>query len=143
MDLGPQAWEEEIADLRRLGLLAHASHHAPDELDAHPLAREHFGERLRTERPEAWRAGHGRLYEHLKKSAKELPDTLAEMTPLFQAMHHGCQAGRHQEALYEVYWARSCAAKRPTRPIGLARSVQSWRRSRACSIRPGTSRSQR
>ena len=50
-------------------------------------------------RPEAWRAGHGRLYEHLRDSAKALPDTLSEMAPLFQAMHHGCQAGRHQEAL--------------------------------------------
>ena len=87
------------------------SHHAPDEIDAHPLVREHFGERLRTEKPEAWRAGHGRLYEHLKTSAKELPDTLAEMAPLFQAMHHGCQAGRHQEALDEVYWARISAAR--------------------------------
>jgi tetratricopeptide (TPR) repeat protein len=28
------------------------------------------------------------------------------MAPLFQAMHHGCQAGRHQEALNEVFWVR-------------------------------------
>jgi tetratricopeptide (TPR) repeat protein len=28
------------------------------------------------------------------------------MATLFQAMHHGCQAGRHQEALDEVYCAR-------------------------------------
>ena len=28
------------------------------------------------------------------------------MAPLFQAMHHGCQAGRHQEALQEVSRAR-------------------------------------
>ncbi len=91
-------------------LLAPVSHHAPDEIDAHPLVREHFGERLKAEKPEAWRAGHGRLYEHLQDSAKQLPDTLAEMAPLFQAMHHGCQAGRHQEALDEVYWARIYAA---------------------------------
>ena len=31
------------------------------------------------------------------------PDSLAEMAPLFQAVHHGCQAGRRQEALDEVY----------------------------------------
>lgn len=56
--------------------------------------REHFGARLKAERPEAWRAGHGRLYEHLRDSAKLLPDTLAEMASLFQAMYHACQAGR-------------------------------------------------
>ena len=50
--------------------------------------------------------GARRLYEHLKANAKELPDTLAEMAPLFQAMHHGCQAGRHEEALHEVYYNR-------------------------------------
>jgi tetratricopeptide (TPR) repeat protein len=106
VDLGGKAWDDEIAALRRLGLLAESSHHAPGEIDAHPLVREHFGERLKAEQPAAWRAGHGRLYEHLKQSAKALPDTLAEMAPLFQAMHHGCQAARHQEALEEVYWAR-------------------------------------
>jgi tetratricopeptide (TPR) repeat protein len=106
VDLGPDAWNEEIADLRRLGLLAPASHHLADEIDAHPLVREHFGERLKAEKPEAWRAGHGRLYEHLRDSAKPLPSTLAEMAPLFQAMHHGCEAGRHQEAFGEVYLAR-------------------------------------
>ncbi len=69
-------WLRLLDQLRDLGLVAPESHHAPDEIDAHPLVREHFGERLRTEKPEAWRAGHGRLYEHLKTSAKELPDTL-------------------------------------------------------------------
>jgi tetratricopeptide (TPR) repeat protein len=100
------AWDEEIADLRRLGLVAPASHYAPNELDSHPLVREHFGARLKVERSEAWRSGHGRLYEHLRDSAKQYPDTLAEMAPLYQAMHHGCQAGRHQEALEDVYYAR-------------------------------------
>lgn len=104
--LSPTSWDEEIADLRRLGLLAPASHHAPDELDAHPLVREHFGARLKAERREAWRAGHGRLYEQLLDTTKPLPGTLAEMAPLYQAMHHGCEAGRHQEVLTKVYGER-------------------------------------
>jgi hypothetical protein len=99
-------WLRLLGQLRDLGLVAPESQHAADEIDAHPLVREHFGERLKAEKPEAWRAGHGRLYAHLKQSAKRLPDTLAEMAPLFQAMHHGCEAGRHQEAVDEVYWAR-------------------------------------
>ena len=68
--------------------------------------REHFGKRLKAERPEAWRAGHGRLYEHLRETAKPLPDTLSEMAPLFQAMQHGCQAGRHEAVLHEVFGPR-------------------------------------
>ncbi len=100
-------WDKLLAHLRDLGLLAEASHHAPGELDAHPLAREHFGARLRAEREDAWKAGHERLYEHLKTvPEKDQPDTLAEMAPLFQAVHHGCQAGRRQEALDEVYHDR-------------------------------------
>jgi len=37
---------------------------------------------------------------------KKLPDTLEEMEPLFAAVAHGCKAGRHQEALYDVYFER-------------------------------------
>jgi tetratricopeptide (TPR) repeat protein len=96
-------WKRTLARLRRARLLAEET---PGEIDAHPLVREHFGARLRAERPEAWRAGHGRLYEHLKATPDKERPSLADLAPLYQAMHHGCQAGRHQEALDEVYWAR-------------------------------------
>ncbi|MEM7042238.1 MAG: TIR domain-containing protein [Pseudomonadota bacterium] len=99
-------WDKLLAYLRDLGLLAAESHYAPDDLDAHPLVREHFGARLRERRPDAWTAGHARLYEHLKASAEHQPDTLAEMAPLFQAVHHGCQAGRRQEVYHDIYRAR-------------------------------------
>jgi len=69
------------------------------ELDCHPLIREHFAR-------EATPDGHARLFEHYKTKAPHLPDTLAEMTPLFYAVYHGCEAGRHQEALEELYYAR-------------------------------------
>ena len=100
-------WERILAHLRDLGLLAEASHYAPDELDAHPLVREHFGARLQAEREDAWKAGHERLYEHLKASQTiHRPDTLAEMAPLFQAVHHGCHASQRQEVLDDVYYDR-------------------------------------
>ncbi len=97
-----------VEKLRGLGLLAPLSTHAPDELDAHPLVREHFGERLEKDYPEAWKAGHERVYEYLKGPGckKNLPDTAEEMAPLFAAVLHGCAAGRHQEALHDVYWRR-------------------------------------
>ena len=66
------------------------------DLDCHPLIREHFAQYATQE-------GHARLYEHYQKQAPEKPDTLAEMTPLFYAIYHGCQAGRHPEARVKVY----------------------------------------
>ena len=92
--------------MRDLRLLAAADPHEPEALDCHPLLREHFGEQLKEANPAAWREGNNRLYEYYKTSAKELPDTLQEMAPLFAAVMHGCQAGKHQEALDEVYWKR-------------------------------------
>ncbi len=99
-------WQFALSNLREVRLLSPEDPDRRDCLDCHPLIREHFGEQLRQEFPEAWREGNNRLYEHLKKIAKELPDTIQEMAPLFAAVLHGCQAGRHQEAMDEIYWPR-------------------------------------
>ncbi len=73
-------------------------------LDAHPLLREYFGKRLRDAQPEAWRAAHRRLYEHLCTTTPDKPDaTLEDLQPLYQAVAHGCHAGLQQEACEEVY----------------------------------------
>lgn len=97
----------ELLRLRGLGLLAPESEHAPGELDAHPLVREHLADMLRTRHPDAWRAGHTRLYRHYEQvPAKHQPETLAELRPLFLAVAHACAAGHHQEAFDDVYWAR-------------------------------------
>ncbi len=99
-------WLRLLDKLRRVKLIAPESSHRPDTLDAHPLVREHFGQKLQQEHPDAWREGNNRLYEHLKAATKELPDTIEEMAPLYAAVAHGCQAGRHQEALDVVYGRR-------------------------------------
>jgi nucleoside phosphorylase len=105
--LSESAWNEAITTLRDVGLLAAGSEiEDADELDAHPLVREHFGEQLRHEHADAWQEGHRRLYEHLKKKAKPLPETLEEMAPLYAAVVHGCLAGEAQTALAEVFVAR-------------------------------------
>jgi tetratricopeptide (TPR) repeat protein len=75
-------------------------------IDCHPLIREYFAEMIRSTAPEAFRDGHSRLYEHYSKQGPHQPDTLEEMTPLFYAVYHGCQAARHQEALDNVYFDR-------------------------------------
>ncbi len=108
--LSEAQWRYAVQHLRELRLLAPADD-APDTLDCHPLVREHFGERLRQQNPEAWRQAHARLYDYYKSLpeklyGKHLPDTLEEMEPLFAAVAHGCLAGKHQKALDEVYWER-------------------------------------
>jgi hypothetical protein len=76
-------------------------------LDAHPLLREYFARQLRAQQPEAWRAAHGRLFEHLCASTKEGDEpTLEDLQPLYQAVAHGCLAGLQQRACDEVYFAR-------------------------------------
>ena len=90
--------------LRRLhGLRLIAAEPGQSAIDSHPLLREHFAERAREDFPEAWAAGHRRLYEHLCGTTPHRPDTLEGLQPLYQAVAHGCRAGLHQKALEEVY----------------------------------------
>ena len=82
-------------------------------LDAHPLMREYFAERLEDEdaktKPDEspFRLAHRRLYEHLCETTEDKPDaTLEDLQPLYQAVAHGCRAGLQQAACDEVYFAR-------------------------------------
>jgi tetratricopeptide (TPR) repeat protein len=106
VDLGEEGWQLALSSLREHGLLLPADLHQPGSLDAHPLVRVFFQEELEKQRPEAWRAGNLRLYEHFQKEAPDLPDTLEAMEALFTAVIHGCRAGRQQEAFREVYRRR-------------------------------------
>ncbi|MGM0575213.1 MAG: TIR domain-containing protein [Myxococcota bacterium] len=97
-------WTRAVKHLADLGLVRREDE---GSLDAHPLVREHAAERLRAEHAEAWREANDRLFEHFRaRPDEEHPDTLDEMEPLFRAIAHGCAAGRHLEALREVYWRR-------------------------------------
>ncbi len=96
-------------------------------LDAHPLLREYFARKLRTQHPDTWRAAHRRLYEHLCSSTKEGEQpTLEELQPLYQAVAHGCQAGLEQDAFDKVYHAASCGATNSIARRNSGRSVPTW-----------------
>ena len=115
-------WNLVLGRLKGINLL---SEQADGALDAHPLLREYFARQLREQKPDAWRAAHRRLYEHLCATAPECTKfdereammarlgmpiheqpTLGDLDPLYQSVAHGCQAGLQQEVLYEVYWNR-------------------------------------
>ncbi len=76
--------------------------HVP--VDAHPLIREYFAKQLREKQPAAFQSAHSRLFDHLCVTTKPLrPATLEGLQPLYQAVVHGCLAGRQPEALEKVY----------------------------------------
>jgi tetratricopeptide (TPR) repeat protein len=107
--LGDEQWRRAVARLREVRLLAPVDPSDPDALDAHPLVREWFGERARQTNEAGWKAAHSRLYDHLRKTTREgSAPTLPELAPLYHAVAHGCQAGRHKAALAEVYKNRIC-----------------------------------
>jgi serine/threonine protein kinase len=105
-DLSPVEWRMILAKLRRARLLAGEDPHNTGYLDTHPLVREYFGEQLRSQRTEAWKECHRRLYDHYRTFAPQLPDSFREMEPLFLAVICGCKAGLFREALHEVYIPR-------------------------------------
>jgi TIR domain len=111
VDLDECEWQRAVARLRDARLLAPKDPSAPGALDAHPLVREWFGERLKQTNEAAWKAAHGRLYEHLRDTTDEgETPTLQDLEPLYQAIVHGCSAARYEDALrwvlrYRIYRA--------------------------------------
>jgi nucleoside phosphorylase/tetratricopeptide (TPR) repeat protein len=101
VDLARREWALTARRLEEIDLL---KVRVDGSLDAHPLLREYFGQSLREDRPEAWKAGHQRLFEHLCEATKEGDKpTLENLEPLYQAVAHGCQAGLQQKACEKVY----------------------------------------
>ena len=70
-------------------------------IDAHPLLREYFDAQLR-ERGSA-PAAHARLYAQLCASVPYWPEGRDGLLPLYQAVAHGCKAGRYQRVCQDVY----------------------------------------
>ncbi len=95
-------WNLAVNDLAECGLVSPEG----SALHAHPLIREYFARQLRERHLDAWRGGHGRLFDHLQASTEHRPDTLEGLQPLYQAVAHGCRAGRQREACDRVYFER-------------------------------------
>ena len=121
---GPE-WQRCVADLRRMGLLAGETAGMPGTLDAHPLVREHFRDRLQRLSPALWEAGNLSLYRYYQQRAPELPANAADMNLLYAAVNHGCAIGRHQEVYDEVLVPRIWRGAREsysTRILGMTGS---------------------
>ena len=102
-----KSWRRVVARLRKARLLlGDAPGAGQGGLDAHPLVRAYFGERLEEECPGAWKEGHLRIYRHLCDTTEDQPADAEGLQPLYQAVVHGCRAGRVREARDEVFWRR-------------------------------------
>ena len=99
VDLGEDLWNLTVQRLVDSRLLVREG----TALDAHPLVREYFAQQLQKDHPDAWTTAHGRLFDHLKDSVEHWPEGFGGLQPLYQAVVHGCLAGREQEACVEVY----------------------------------------
>lgn len=93
-------WRMALARLAEIKLIEHSD---SGSVDAHPLIREYFGEQLQTHRPDTYQAAHSRLFDFLCENTPYRPDGLAGLGPLYQAVTHGCLAGRQQEVCDKVY----------------------------------------
>jgi hypothetical protein len=84
VNLDENGWQRAVNRLREVRLLAPQDPSEPRALDAHPLVREYFAKALREQRPQAWRAAHRRLYEHLCATTtdKKPQPTLEDLQPL-------------------------------------------------------------
>ena len=101
-----------VTRLREVRLLTPIDPSDPGALDAHPLVREWFSERLKIANEAAWKEAHSRLYDHLRDTTHEgSAPALTDLAPLYHAIAHGCRAGRYQEALDEMYKERICCRR--------------------------------
>ena len=96
-------WNLAVQRLIDIDLLSRSGSGPDAALDAHPLVREYFAEQLQRQSPEAFRTAHSRLFDHLCAMPPYRPDDLPGLGPLYQAVVHGCLAGRQQQALKQVY----------------------------------------
>ncbi len=92
-------WNIAVKRLSEVELLSVSA----DAIDAHPLIREYFAAQLKRDQPAAFRAAHSRLFDDLCENTPYRPDGIDGLAPLYEAVTHGCLAGRHQEACEKVY----------------------------------------
>ncbi|MBL9175927.1 MAG: hypothetical protein JNL10_20455 [Verrucomicrobiales bacterium] len=131
--LGDDAWNAVLRRLHEAHLIqlrfppvepgSFAPHPEAREVtvDVHPLIREYFARQLREKQAAGYQAAHSRLFDHLCARTEHRPATLEGLQPLYQAVVHGCLAGRPQEACDKIYFDR---IKRGTGPGGNYSSKQ-------------------
>jgi hypothetical protein len=101
-------WQRAIERLQDAHLIARNGTASADLVfDCHPLIRQFCEQLLLNELPQQATEAHGRLLDYFKQlPEKNRPNSADGLAPLFQAVRHGCLAGRYRESLEDIYWKR-------------------------------------
>lgn len=83
-----------------------------DMVDMHPVPRKHFAARFSSLHPERHQEGHRLLFCYFQ-NVESLPVQSAEdLSSLYRAVFHGCQAGDYAAAFRNVYFPRVSEGRR-------------------------------
>ena len=101
-------WRSAVGRLQECGLIqeGEGDNETAGSLDAHPLVRGYLAQQLKENFSTAWREGHWRIYEQLQASVPFHPEGITKLQPLYQAVSHGCLAGKHLDACFDIYVKR-------------------------------------
>ncbi|MEV7625027.1 hypothetical protein [Actinoplanes sp. NPDC089786] len=123
--VGDPEWNDAVDKLREMGLVSDELPELRGTLDAHPLVREHFRDRMRQHSGDLWRLGHAALFDYYQRKAPAQPEDAAKMNLLYTAVHHGCAIERHQEVFDNILVPRVWRGTREsfsTRRLGMVGS---------------------
>ena len=104
--LNEDEWMLTLSDLANSGLINFTRMDSRLGLELHPVVRSYFLRRFKAQLPLAWRDAHARLFTATLNSHAENPITYDELTPLYRAVRHGCEAGYYKRTFHEVVWKR-------------------------------------
>ncbi len=103
-NIPPEQFNSMITHLKQTGLLNVQTDAVGNNIwDAHPLVREYFGQAFEKESFQQFKQAHLVLFKYFQTVPdKKQPDTLAELEPLYRAVHHGGRAGAYKKAKEDV-----------------------------------------
>ncbi|HQX49248.1 MAG TPA: TIR domain-containing protein, partial [Planctomycetaceae bacterium] len=104
--LPDEDWNTALSFLCDFGLVSNLADagEQTQSLDCHPVIREFFSVKLRTQSPGTWESANLRVYDYLRaKVPIGTEPSLKDLDLLYQAVAHGCHAGLEEKTCTEVY----------------------------------------
>ncbi|MEO5331571.1 MAG: hypothetical protein H7839_06065 [Magnetococcus sp. YQC-5] len=95
-----------VARLRQWHLMHVDLTEEEPDIDAHPIVREFFGERLKQENLDAYRSAHQRLWSHFIDISVPTPYSIRDMGTFIHAIAHGCKGRDPATVYFETYHRR-------------------------------------
>ena len=105
--LSPQLRNAVLSRLIDLGLISTKEVNGNRQLHCHALIQHYQGRSFQKKTPRQWKTANARLSRKFAGMVEQRqPRTVHGIERLYQAVAHGCAAGRYQESFQRVYWPR-------------------------------------